>query len=358
MLKSSSPSSLNRRDFLQRSALGIAALSFGNIPEVFKTQPMGIVVHSYASRWNAKQPSTTYPGFTNAGELMEHCHSIGAGGVQTTVRDWTPEVAKKLREQKNKWGMYLEGSISLPRNADEVPRFEEEVKLSKEAGATILRTVCMNGRRYENFHSNEAIQEFKKNSITSLQLAEPIVRKHKVKLAVENHKDWRADELAALIKGLSSDHVGVTLDFGNSIALLEDPMEVVNTLAPFVLSTHVKDMGVREYEDGFLLSEVPLGEGILDLPKMVEICKKYNPNVNFSLEMITRDPLQIPFLTKQYWPAMEVVPAEDVADTLRMVRQKKFKTDLPTVAQLTPDARLGVEEQNILKSLQYSKKLI
>lgn len=358
MKKSCSRSSLSRRDFLQRSTLGVAALSFGKMPDIFKTQSMGIVVHSYASRWNAKQPSAKYPGFTNAVELMEHCHSIGAGGVQTTVRDWTPEIAKKLRTQKDKWGMYLEGSIGLPRNADEVPRFEQEVELAKEAGATVLRTVCMNGRRYENFHSNEAIQEFKKNSITSLQLAEPIVRKHSIKLAVENHKDWRADELAALIKGLGSAHVGVTLDFGNSIALLEDPMEVVNTLAPFVLSTHVKDMGVREYEDGFLLSEVPLGEGILDLPKIVEICKKHNPDVNFSLEMITRDPLQIPILTKEYWPAMQIVPAHDVADTLRRVRQNKFKTDLPTVAQLSSDARLAVEEKNILESLQYSKKFI
>ena len=347
--------SLSRRDFLQRSALGAAALTFGKLPDALKAYPMGIVVHSYASRWNAKQPSTKYPGFTNAAELMEHCHSIGAGGVQTTVRDWTPDIARKLRDQKEKWGMYLEGSIGLPRNADEVPRFEQEVKMAKDAGATILRTVCMNGRRYENFHSAEAIREFKKNSVASLHLAEPIVRKHNVKLAVENHKDWRADELAGLIKDLGSDHVGVTLDFGNSIALLEDPMEVVNTLAPFVLSTHVKDMGVREYEDGFLLSEVPLGEGILDLPKMASICKKYNPNVNFSLEMITRDPLQIPILTQEYWPAMDVVPAQDVAETLRMVRQKKFKTDLPTVAQLSSDARLAVEEQNILESLAYSK---
>jgi sugar phosphate isomerase/epimerase len=355
---SNSPSSLSRRDFLQRSALGVTALSLGNLPDVFKTQPMGIVVHSYASRWNAKAPNSQYPGFANAAELMEHCHGIGAGGVQTTVRDWTPEIAKKLRTQKDKWGMYLEGSIGLPRNADEVPRFVHEVQLAKEAGATILRTVCMNGRRYENFHSNEAIQEFKKNSIIALQLAEPIARKHHIKLAVENHKDWRADELASLITGIGSDYVGVTLDFGNSIALLEDPMEVVNTLAPFVMSTHVKDMGVREYEDGFLLSEVPLGEGILDLAKMVAICKKHNPDVNFSLEMITRDPLQIPVLTKEYWPAMQAVPAEDVADTLRMVRQKKFKTDLPTVTQLSFDARLAVEEKNILESLAYSKKLL
>ena len=36
-------------------------------------------------------------------------------------------------------------------------------------------------------------------------------------------------------------------------------------------------MGVEEYADGFLLSEVPLGEGILDLKGMVAALRKANP---------------------------------------------------------------------------------
>ena len=35
-------------------------------------------------------------------------------------------------------------------------------------------------------------EELKKSALASLQLAEPVLRKHKVKLGVENHKDWRA----------------------------------------------------------------------------------------------------------------------------------------------------------------------
>lgn len=346
---------VSRRVFLQRSAMGLAALSLGDLPGNLTSSRMGIVVHSYASRWNAKQPSTHYPGFSNALDLLTHCHKIGAGGIQTTVRDWAPGLSKKLRDQREKWGMYLEGSIGLPQSSSEVARFEEEVKSAKEAGASILRTVCMNGRRYENFHSAEAIQEFKQKSILAIQMAEPIVKKYKIKLAIENHKDWRAHELAALVKQMASEWIGVTLDFGNSISLLEDPMQVVNTLAPYVMSTHVKDMGVMEYEDGFLLSEVPLGEGILDLPAIVAICRQHNPTVTFSLEMITRDPLKIPCLTEAYWPAMNGVQGHDLASTLRMVRQKKFKTDLPTVSQLPTDGRLAVEEENILKSLEFSK---
>ncbi|MBU1820542.1 MAG: twin-arginine translocation signal domain-containing protein, partial [Bacteroidetes bacterium] len=64
---------VNRRTFLQRSALGVAAVSLGPLPKTFAPQRMGIVVHSYASRWNSKTPSTSYPGFTTALDLLEHC---------------------------------------------------------------------------------------------------------------------------------------------------------------------------------------------------------------------------------------------------------------------------------------------
>src|SRR5207248_5436120 len=120
----------------------------------------------------------------------------------------------------------------------------------------------------------------------------PVVKKHRVRLAIENHKDRRVPELLDLLKRISSEHVGVCVDTGNNIALLEDPMEVVEALAPFAFSTHLKDMAVKEYEEGFMLSEVLLGDGFLDLKKMVvSVLQEGNPKIQFNLEMITRDPL-------------------------------------------------------------------
>ena len=341
---------------MRKAALGALAFSLPKMPAFLKDVPMGVVVHSYGSRWNSKTESKKYPGFTNAIELIDHCKEIGAGGVQTVVKDWSADFAKKLRSEREKTGLYLEGSIGLPKKAEQVAAFEQEVINAKEAGATILRTVCSSGRRYETYHSNEEWQTLKKNALVSLQLSEPILKKHKVKLAVENHKDWRAGELVAILKQIGSEWVGVTLDFGNSISLLEDPMEVVQTLAPYVFTTHVKDMGVAEYADGFLLSEVPLGKGILDLQKMVAICKKYNPAVTFNLEMITRDPLEIPCLKETYWETFGDVPREDMNRTLRMVKQHTYKPALPRVSQLTPEERLAVEENNIVACLGYSNK--
>ena len=347
---------MQRRVFLQQATVGAMALTLPAIPSFAKDMRMGVVVHSYGSRWNSKVESKNYPSFINAIDLIEHCHQIGAGGVQVVVKDWTADFAKKVRDRREKLGLYLEGSIGLPKKAEDVPVFEREVINAAEAGAQILRTVSLGGRRYETFTSNEAFLAFRKNAVVALQLAEPVLRKHKVRLAVENHKDWRADELATVLKQLNSEWVGVTLDFGNSIALMEDPMTVIQTLVPYVVSTHVKDMGVDEYADGFLLSEVPLGQGILDLPKIVALCRQQNPNVTFNLEMITRDPLEIPCLKPEYWATFEGAPATDMARMLRMVRQHKAKNGLPRTSQLSAEERLAAEEQNIVSCLSYSQQ--
>lgn len=344
---------IGRRAFLQLATAGAIHLSMKNIGKIQLANGMGVVVHSYASRWNSKVPSSKYPGFKDAIEMLQHCHSIGATGIQVIVKGWDKGFADRFNDVREKLGMYLEGSIWLPASDAEVEAFDRDVASAKAAGASVIRTVCLNGRRYENFHTAQEFKEFKRNALASLERAERVVRKHGVKLAVENHKDWRASELIGILDQIGSEWLGVTLDFGNSISLIEDPMEVVNTLAPRAYSTHVKDMGVAEYEDGFLLSEVPLGQGLLDLPLMFEICKKHNPSITFNLEMITRDPLKIPCLTDTYWEVFEGVGGRELAGTLRMVKEKRFTPALPTVSQLSPEERLAVEEQNILESFRY-----
>ncbi|GEO11407.1 sugar phosphate isomerase/epimerase family protein [Segetibacter aerophilus] len=349
---------IDRRSFLQKSSLGAAALLLPKLPRFAKETAMGIVVHSYGFRWNLKVESQKYRGFANALELMEHCHQIGAGGTQVVVSNWTNDFSKKVRSSQEKLGLYLEGSVGVPKNATDLSRFEQDVINAKDAGMQVLRTVCSSGRRYETYHSAEAFQQLQKNALISLKLAEPVLRKHKMKLAVENHKDWRAPELERMMKQVNSEWIGVTLDFGNSISLLEDPMNVIQTLAPYAFSTHVKDMALEEYADGFLLSEVPLGKGILDLPRIISICRKYNPNVTFSLEMITRDPLEIPCFKNEYWETFGDVPGSDLARTMRMVRQNKSATPLPRVSQLSAEEKLAAEEQNILACLDYSRNTL
>ncbi len=351
-------SNLGRREFLQKASLGTLAMSFPfpEIPENLAGIPMGVVVHSYGARWNSKAGSSTYPAFENAIDLIAHCEKIGAGGVQVGVNGWASDFAKQVRDVREKSGLYLEGSISLPKSADQVSNFEKEVLAAKEAGAEVLRTVCLNGRRYENFRQEKEFLDFKTGALLALALAEPIVRKHQMKLAVENHKDWKAEELAEIIKNLGSEWVGVTVDFGNNVALLEDPMKVIATLAPMAFSTHVKDMGIKPYNFGFLLSEVPLGQGIVDLKAGVELCKKYNPSINFSLEMITRDPLEIPVQVEGYWSTFPEFSREEQIKVFEDLKKVESKRNLPKVSGLSEEERLAFEEKNVVSCLYYSQR--
>lgn len=317
---------------------------------------LGIVSYSYHLRLSADRSKVETPGFSDPLVFLDHCQKIGAGGIQLDLGVKDKSSSGQLRQKLEAGGMYLEGSIRLPRDKGDVERFTAEVRTAKEVGAKVLRTVLLSGRRYEIFDSPQAFHQAAERAWQSLVLAEPVVAREDMRLGIENHKDWRTEELVDILRRLNSPHVGACVDFGNSIALLEDPMEVVEALAPFAMTTHVKDMALEEYDRGFLLSEVPLGQGILNLSKMIELLVRKNPRIRFNLEMITRDPLQVPCLDKKYWAALEGLPGQDLARTLSLVRKSKPKEPLPRIGRLSKDQQLDLEEQNVRKCLAYAKE--
>jgi hypothetical protein len=77
--------------------------------------------------------------------------------------------------------------------------------------------------------------------------------------------------------------------------------------------------------------------------------------MTFSLEMITRDPLQIPCLDDSYWTTFENPSAQDLAKILRLVRDETYLDTLPGVKNLSAEEKLAFEEENVLKCLAYSK---
>ena len=91
----------------------------------------------------------------------------------------------------------------------------------------------------------EQWKSFAADAKAKIERALPIVNKHRLPLGIENHKDWTAEEFAVMLKRYSSEHLGACIDFGNNLSLLDDPMELVESLAPYVINTHIKDMGRR-----------------------------------------------------------------------------------------------------------------
>ncbi len=318
-------------------------------------QPLGVCTNSFDVHWKAAREKRPGADFADALGFVEHCHRLGAAGVQIGLGLKEPEYVTKFRSTLESYQMYYEGSVSLPRQDADIDRFQAELRIAKEAGAAVVRTAMLGGRRYETFDSAQAFREFSRTSWLSLTRAEPVVRKLGIRLAVENHKDRLVSELLEMLQRLSSECVGVCVDTGNNIALLEQPTEVVEALAPFAFSTHLKDMAVQEYPEGFLLAEVPLGQGFLDLARIVKTLRQANPKLHFCLEMITRDPLQVPCLTPQYWATMENRPARDLARALTMVRRYAAQQPLPRVSALSVSEQLVVEQNNVVTSFAYAR---
>ncbi len=315
---------------------------------------LGLVIHSFAVRNAGDRGRPQQDRFADAARFLEYARLHGARGVQVGLGNRDDSQAEALRARAEAASMYLEGIVTLPRDAADLGRFEAEVRTARKAGCEVVRTVMLSGRRYEAFKTIAAFRQFAGSAYHSLNLAAPVVARHGVLLAVENHKDWRADELIAIIKRIGNDHVGVCLDTGNSIALLEDPMEVVEALAPFSFTTHFKDMGLEECRDGFLLAEVPLGRGILDLPRVIQCLRKARATIRLNIEMITRDPLLVACLKEPFWATFPELPGRHLARTLSLVRDHASSTPLPRVSTLPLEGRLRAEEDNVRLSLEWA----
>ena len=302
------------------------------------------------------------PGFGNrnrAGgfDIIDHCHTLGLGVARITVPQGGAEAVRAVRKKLDSYGMRCIVSAAPPRTDAAVAAYETAIAAARELGA-VTTHASFTQRRYEEFDSFEAFKASFEAHKKSVERAEPVLRKHKMKLAIENHKGWRAAEHAAWVKQVGSEYVGVCYDFGNNLALCEDPAETYKLLAPITIYVSFKDMAVAPYEDGFLLSEVALGEGILDIPGMVKGLQQRDPNMIFALEMITREPLKIPVFTRKYWTTFDdtysPLPGRDLARVLEIVRSTK--KPLTTTAGLTPAQALELEDALINRSIEYARK--
>jgi sugar phosphate isomerase/epimerase len=284
---------------------------------------------------------------------MQYAYEHGAGGCQGVLASLEPAYLKSLHERKEKLGMYLEITLPLPK--DDTTEFERTIKAAKEAGARCLRSVCLSGRRYETFNSLAEWQAFVKESHAKLARIMPILDRNKIPLGLENHKDWTVEQMVPLLKQYSTEYFGVCIDWGNNMSLCDDPWEVVERLAPFSINSHIKDMAVEEYADGFYLAEVPLGQGMLPLKRMLDTILSKRPDTKISLDMLTRNPLLIPCLTDKYWVTFPDRSGSYMARMLRTVRQNKPKKPLVWVDKLTQEEKLAFEQENIRQSVQFAR---
>src|SRR6185436_15158548 len=96
------------------------------------------------------------------------------------------------------------------------------------------------------------------------------------------------DELVDLLERLGPDVAGVTLDTGNLVMRLDEPVAAAERLAPRVLATHVKDAVLAFTPRGLAWQARPVGSGIIPLPDVLSPLIHANPEIALSIELHPR----------------------------------------------------------------------
>lgn len=105
----------------------------------------------------------------------------------------------------------------------------------------------------------------------------PALVKNKITLGIENHDRFKARELAQIMEAFDHPNVGICLDCVNSLGAGEGLEHVMKILAPYTVNLHIKDFNIRRlsHQMGFNVTGTPAGQGMTNVPKLIEYLSKY-----------------------------------------------------------------------------------
>jgi len=187
-----------------------------------------------------------------------------------------------------------------------------------------------------------------------------------IRIAIENHSgDMQAREVKMLIEGAGKDFVGSCLDSGNPMWVVEDPLVTLETLAPYVVTTHIRDSAVCEHPRGAAAQWVALGEGSVNFHRFVELYRKLCPHAAMQLEIITgRPPTVLPYLEPDFWKALRDTPASEFARFVELAKNGHPYLGPMVIGgpgEQSPVLKAALQEQqrtDLERSLEYAQKVL
>lgn len=196
------------------------------------------------------------------------------------------------------------------------------LRLAKALGSPAFRVVL--GAR-EDRRSPGGIEARIADTVKVLQSQESLAKDLGVKVAVENHAgDMAAPELISLIEAAGRDWVGANMDSGNAAWTLEDPLHSLETLAPYVLTTSLRDSAIWETEKGCKVQWTAMGEGgVVDLKQYFARFAELCPGVAVNIETIGGFAIELPYLDPGFWEAWPKRTGAEFARFLALAKRGK-----------------------------------
>jgi sugar phosphate isomerase/epimerase len=175
-----------------------------------------------------------------------------------------------------------------------------------------------------------------------------------LKIAIENHAgDMQARELKTLVEAAGRDFVGVCLDSGNPLWTIEDPHLTLETLHPYVLTSHVRDSAVWKTPEGASVAWVRMGEGNVNIEDYVRKYAELCPGKALSMECIVTNGRPFPFHDPKFWDPYRTTPAWEFEKFVAIAERGKPRPN----RQVPKEMATQMEREDLEASIEYTKKL-
>lgn len=189
-------------------------------------------------------------------------------------------VADKIKER----GLFVE----LDTRGTGYGHIAHILDVAQILGADLVRTFVMAGTGYDN---KNLVGSFSKESmeggLRDIKRLVPLLEKHRVKLAIENHCVETMEEIMELVDRVGSPWVGVLFDICNTLPAWEDPMDAAKLCADRIFSTHIRDELICPggTDGDYVITGMPLGEGSIDVKGLCRYLLEHTTLNRFNLEM-------------------------------------------------------------------------
>lgn len=145
-----------------------------------------------------------------------------------------------------------------------------------------------------------------------------------------------SDDLLMLCEA-GGDHVGITFDVANPLAVGEEPMQFARKIGPWMRYVHLKDYWVYATPSGYRLVRCPLGHGVVPLAELIPFIRSAAPDALHQIELAAVYARHIRLFEDSWW---REYPARDVREVLPALRvvasQMRYGEDSKTPWERRP----------------------
>lgn len=272
------------------------------------------------------------------------------------------EHVKKVAAHAQKLGITLEiGMRSIcptstsfdPKQGTAEEQLKRVIRAANLAGSRLVR--CFLGSMADRA-TPTPLEGHIENTAKTLRACRTYANDHNIKIAVENHAgDMQARELKSLIELAGKDFVGAVIDSGNPVWALEDPHLTLETLAPYILTSHVRDSYLWKTPEGIAVQWTRMGEGNVNIAAWVKRYRELCPGKALSMEIIVTGARQFQVFDRKFWDAYRNTPAWEFSRFLAIAERGTPQQDPP---KLEKDASITKERRDLELSIEFTKKLL